>query len=97
MRKISFLVALLALLLGVTSSLKAQTATGQITGTVKDASGAVLARAKVTVTNKLPVLPVKRPPMTKALMSSLVACRLIPSQSHSRASILPNNPTSNLP
>ncbi len=52
MRKIPFLFALLALLLGVTSSLKAQTATGQITGTVKDASGAVLARAKVTVTNQ---------------------------------------------
>ncbi len=52
MRKISFLFALLALLLSVTSSLKAQTATGQITGTVKDASGAVLAKAKVTVTNQ---------------------------------------------
>ena len=52
MRKISFLFALLALLLGVTNSLKAQTATGQITGTVKDASGAVLARAKVTIANQ---------------------------------------------
>lgn len=52
MRKAFFLFALLALLLGVTSSLKAQTATGQITGTVKDASGAVLAKAKVTVANQ---------------------------------------------
>ena len=52
MRKVSFLFALLALFLGVASSLKAQTATGQITGTVKDASGAVLARAKVSVTNQ---------------------------------------------
>ena len=52
MKKISFLFALLALLLGVTSSLNAQTATGQITGTVKDASSAVLARAKVTITNQ---------------------------------------------
>ena len=52
MRKVSFLFALLALFLGVASSLKAQTATGQITGTVRDASGAVLARAKVTVTNQ---------------------------------------------
>ena len=52
MRKASFLFALLALLLGVTNSLKAQTATGQITGTVKDASGAVLARAKVTIANQ---------------------------------------------
>ena len=52
MRKASFLFALLALLLGVTNSLKAQTATGQITGTVKDASGAVLAKAKVTVANQ---------------------------------------------
>lgn len=52
MRKVTFLFVLLALLLGATSSLRAQTATGQITGTVKDASGAVLARAKVTIANQ---------------------------------------------
>ncbi len=52
MRKRSFLFALLVLLFGVASSPRAQTATGQITGTVKDASGAILARAKVTITNQ---------------------------------------------
>ena len=43
---------MLALLLATVSNAKAQTATGQITGTVKDASGAILANAKVTVTNE---------------------------------------------
>lgn len=43
---------LLVILFGLTSMTNAQTATGQITGTVKDASTAVLARAKVTVTNQ---------------------------------------------
>src|SRR5260370_37121227 len=43
--------AALAILCLLTTSLFAQTETGQITGTVMDASGAVIAAAKVTVRN----------------------------------------------
>jgi hypothetical protein len=40
-------------LLGLTEALEAQTATGQITGTVTDASGAVVPGAKVTANSQL--------------------------------------------
>ena len=43
--------ALLAALLAVVSTAAAQTATGQITGTVRDASGAAMSGVKVVVTN----------------------------------------------
>jgi Carboxypeptidase regulatory-like domain len=52
MRKTLSFLTLLLIIGGLTSMTNAQTATGQITGTVKDASSAVLARAKVTVTNQ---------------------------------------------
>jgi hypothetical protein len=45
------LLALLALFLCLTGISRAQTATGQITGVVRDSSGAVLSGAKVTATN----------------------------------------------
>ncbi|PYV93806.1 MAG: hypothetical protein DMG05_00230 [Acidobacteria bacterium] len=51
MRKVAILSAVLASLLAMAGTLRAQTATGQITGTVKDTSGAVMAGAKVTLTN----------------------------------------------
>lgn len=51
-REVLWLGIVLALLLGAVGTAIAQTATGQITGTVHDASGAVLARAKVTATNQ---------------------------------------------
>lgn len=53
MRQVALLVAVLAFLLGMAGTLKAQTATGQITGTVKDTSGAVMPEVKVTVSNQL--------------------------------------------
>ena len=47
------LIALFALAFGATGAAMAQTATGQITGVVKDANGAVLAKAKVKVNSAL--------------------------------------------
>ena len=52
MRRAASLLAALSLVLGTASTLRAQTATGQITGTVTDTSGAVMAKVKVTVTNQ---------------------------------------------
>jgi carboxypeptidase family protein len=52
-RVVVTLIALFALAFGVTVTAIAQTATGQITGAVKDANGAVLAKAKVKVNNAL--------------------------------------------
>jgi hypothetical protein len=42
----------LAILLGIAATSRAQTATGQITGTVRDVTGAVVAGVKVVVTNQ---------------------------------------------
>ena len=52
MRKVQLVLAALAVVLCSASVLWAQTATGQITGTVKDASGGVMPKVKVTVTNQ---------------------------------------------
>src|SRR5262245_37543998 len=52
-RVVVTLIALFALVSGVTGAAMAQTATGQITGVVKDANGAVLAKAKVKVSSAL--------------------------------------------
>src|ERR1043165_8338273 len=46
------LASVLVVVLGVAGELAAQTATGQITGTVKDTSGAVIPDVKVTATNQ---------------------------------------------
>ena len=47
------LIALFALVFGAAGAAMAQTATGQITGTVKDANGSVLAKARVKVDSAL--------------------------------------------
>jgi hypothetical protein len=52
MRQAALLSAVLSFLLGMAGTLRAQTATGQITGTVKDTSGAVIPDVKVTATNQ---------------------------------------------
>src|SRR5215475_2063800 len=52
-RVVVTLITLSALIFGATWTVMAQTATGQITGVVKDANGAVLAKAKVKVDNAL--------------------------------------------
>jgi Carboxypeptidase regulatory-like domain len=51
MKYAALVTAILALLLGSVSPVTAQTATGQITGAVRDASGGVISQAKVTVAN----------------------------------------------
>jgi len=50
------LCAVLVSVLGIAGPLRAQTATGQITGTIKDKSGAVVPQVKVTVVNQLTAL-----------------------------------------
>ena len=50
--RIARLTILILALFAITGVLSAQTATGQITGTIRDASGAVLPDVKVTVTNQ---------------------------------------------
>jgi hypothetical protein len=52
MRKLAFCSAVLAML-GMAGTVSAQTATGQITGTVKDATGALVPGATVTVISEL--------------------------------------------
>lgn len=52
-RVVVTLIALFAAVFAATGAALAQTATGQITGTVKDATGAVLAKAKVRVNSAL--------------------------------------------
>ena len=49
---LTFACALLAAFVSMTSTSSAQTATGQITGTVRDATGAVMSGVKVVVTNE---------------------------------------------
>jgi hypothetical protein len=51
MRKLPLAIALLVAIYGAAGTLTAQTATGQITGTVKDPSGAVLPQVTVTAKN----------------------------------------------
>jgi hypothetical protein len=53
MRHVTLFSAMLAYLLGMAGASWAQTATGQITGTVKDTNGAVIAKVKVTVNSQL--------------------------------------------
>jgi Carboxypeptidase regulatory-like domain len=52
-RVVVTLIAMFALVSGATWTVMAQTATGQITGAVKDANGAVLAKARVKVNSAL--------------------------------------------
>ena len=49
---LTFVGALLAAFVSMTATSSAQTATGQLTGTVRDATGAVMAGVKVVVTNE---------------------------------------------
>ena len=49
---LTFVSALLAAFVSMTATSSAQTATGQLTGTVRDATGAVMAGVKVVVTNQ---------------------------------------------
>ena len=51
-RLLTFACAVLAAFVSMTSTSTAQTATGQITGTVRDATGAVMSDVKVVVTNE---------------------------------------------
>ena len=51
-RLLTFASAVLAAFVSMTSTSSAQTATGQITGTVRDATGAVMPGVKVVVTNE---------------------------------------------
>ena len=53
MRRASLLAAALAALLATAASSDAQTATGQVTGTVTDASASLIAGARVKITNTL--------------------------------------------
>ncbi|MBI1790168.1 MAG: carboxypeptidase regulatory-like domain-containing protein [Acidobacteria bacterium] len=53
MKKAALLSVALACFLGMESTLSAQTATAQITGTVRDSTGAVMTQVKVTVTSQL--------------------------------------------
>jgi len=53
MKKVVLCSAIVGLLLGSAGSALAQTATGQITGSVRDATGAVIAGVAVTLTNQL--------------------------------------------
>ncbi len=53
MRKVALLGAVFAALLAMASTAAAQTASGQITGTVKDSTGAVVPGVAVTVANEL--------------------------------------------
>ena len=52
MRRLTLFTTVLAVLLGMAGQSWAQTATGQITGTVKDGSGAVMAGAKVKISSE---------------------------------------------
>jgi hypothetical protein len=52
MKNAKLLTGMLVLLLGTAGALQAQTASGQITGTVRDATGAVVPNAKVTLLNQ---------------------------------------------
>ncbi len=53
MRRVALFIAVLAFLLGMAGTSRAQTATGQITGTVQDKNGAVMAGATITISNQL--------------------------------------------
>ena len=52
MRKTKFVAVLLVLLLAVAGGINAQSASGQITGSVRDVSGAVVPNAKVSLANQ---------------------------------------------
>lgn len=52
MRRIAAIITILLPLLATTRKMPGQTATGQITGTIRDSSGAVLPQVKVTIKNQ---------------------------------------------